>query len=66
MTPKFADQTDLFHSCEVCLAEVPTSVGAGLEGREYVHYFFGPECFALWENCEKEKTIDHPENAVVT
>ena len=65
MTPKSVAQTDPLHSCEICLAEVPTSVGAGLEGREYVHYFFGPECFAMWEKCERE-TIDNTQKSTVT
>lgn len=65
MTPKSAAQTDLLHSCEICLAEVPTSVGASFEGREYVHYFFGPECFAMWENCERE-TVDDTQTSAAT
>jgi len=39
---------DVLLSCDVCLSEIPASVGQSLEGPDYVHHFCGAECFALW------------------
>ena len=35
-------------SCEVCLNEIPVSAAKTDEAAEYVHYFCGLECYAIW------------------
>ncbi len=36
-------------SCSECLEEIPASVANSLEGKDYIHYFCGLECYATWE-----------------
>ncbi|GAB6042216.1 DUF3330 domain-containing protein [Endothiovibrio diazotrophicus] len=38
--------------CEVCLKEVPAS-GASAEGRDYVLYFCGTDCYQQWRDGEE-------------
>lgn len=35
-------------ACRVCLSEIPASVADTAEGREYVHYFCGADCYLIW------------------
>lgn len=35
-------------ACRVCLSEIPASVASAAEGRDYVHYFCGAECYSVW------------------
>jgi len=35
-------------ACRVCLSEIPHSVADTAEGREYVHYFCGADCYLTW------------------
>ena len=35
--------------CEVCLKEVPASEASSAEGRDYVLYFCGTDCYHQWE-----------------
>jgi hypothetical protein len=53
MAPKLATQTRPQLACQICLTEIPASVANSLEGKDYVHYFCGAECYAEWE--EKEQ-----------
>lgn len=58
MTANTPLHADPLLSCQICLTEIPASVGSSIEGREYVHYFFGPECFAVWEQGHNGETGD--------
>lgn len=40
--------------CEVCLKEVPASETKSAEGRDYVLYFCGTDCYHQWEAGEKK------------
>jgi len=44
--------------CEVCLKEIPRSVAKSHEGVEYVHYFCGADCYALWQINDKKLVRD--------
>ncbi len=35
--------------CDVCMKEIPRSVGESLEGPDYVHHFCGAECYEQWK-----------------
>ncbi len=35
-------------ACEICLREIPRSVGRCCEGQDYVYYFCGDACYAQW------------------
>ena len=35
-------------ACEICLSEIPHSVGRSCEGRDYVYYFCGDTCYSQW------------------
>lgn len=35
-------------TCEVCLKEIPPSVGQSAEGEDYVHHFCGLACLDAW------------------
>ncbi len=43
-------------SCEVCLAEIPASVAASMEGNEYIQHYCGLDClealYALQQEVE--------------
>jgi Domain of unknown function (DUF3330) len=41
-------------SCEVCLKEIPRSVGRSQEGSDYVLYFCGDNCFVEWQKGQPE------------
>jgi hypothetical protein len=41
-------------ACEVCLKEIPRSVGRSQEGSDYVLYFCGDNCFAEWQKGQPE------------
>lgn len=43
-------------SCEICLKEIPVSKATSAEGADYFLYFCGTECFAQWEEQEKNTT----------
>ena len=43
-------------SCKICMTEIPNSVANSLEGKDYVHFFCGADCYATWENSEERKT----------
>jgi hypothetical protein len=43
-------EIDALLACRICLNEIPSSVADTLEGRDYVHYFCGADCYALWQN----------------
>jgi YHS domain-containing protein len=36
-------------ACEVCLKEIPRSVGQSEEAVDYVYYFCGPSCYERWK-----------------
>jgi hypothetical protein len=36
-------------SCKVCMKEVPRTEARSAEGRDYVWYFCGLDCFEAWE-----------------
>lgn len=43
-------------SCVACLTEIPADVALSSEGPDYVHYFCGLDCLALWhEKSSKPK-----------
>lgn len=58
MTANSPFHADPLLSCQICLTEIPASVGSSVEGREYVHYFFGLECLAEWERSHLGETMD--------
>lgn len=35
-------------ACEICLREIPHSVGRSGEGLDYVYYFCGDVCYSQW------------------
>lgn len=35
-------------SCEVCLAEIPSSLATHADGIDYVHHFCGLDCLEAW------------------
>ncbi len=44
-------------ACEICLAEIPESVGSCQEADDYAQHYCGIECYAIWKsasNTEKE------------
>ena len=41
-------QTITTLACEICLREIPRSVGRCCEGQDYVYYFCGDTCYAQW------------------
>lgn len=50
MSPKTTDSTPSpALSRSECLQEIPSSVADSLEGKDYIHYFCGLECYAVWE-----------------
>lgn len=50
MSPKTTDSPASHAlSCSECLQEIPSSVANSLEGKDYIHYFCGLECYAIWE-----------------
>jgi len=53
-----AANTELLQ-CEICLTEIPPSVGQTLEGTDYVHHFCGLECLEKWRE-QAEKTQNTP------
>ena len=42
--------------CEVCLNDIPGSVGVTVEGADYVHHYCGLECLARWRACAERHT----------
>ncbi len=40
--------------CEVCLKEIPQSVAMTEEGKDYVHYFCGLECYTSWKKKDEK------------
>ena len=36
--------------CEICLKEVPPSEAEISEASDYIRYYFGVDCFAIWKN----------------
>jgi hypothetical protein len=44
-------------ACEVCLREIPRSVGQSEEAVDYVYYFCGPACFEQWQAGAPLETI---------
>lgn len=50
MKPDTVDQPLL--ACRVCLSEIPASVADAAEGRDYVHYFCGADCYTLWREAD--------------
>ena len=40
--------------CEVCLKEVPASEATSAEGRDYVLYFCGADCYEQWREQEEK------------
>jgi Domain of unknown function (DUF3330) len=44
-------------ACEVCLREIPHSVGRSCEGQDYVHYYCGDACYSQWTQAP---TVDSP------
>jgi hypothetical protein len=44
-------------ACEVCLMEIPRSVGRSCEGQDYVYYFCGDTCYSQWTQAT---TVDGP------
>lgn len=47
------DESCEVQSCELCLAEIPASVGTSYEGPDYVHHFCGLECMDKWKDKQK-------------
>lgn len=46
-------------SCEVCRKELPRSTARSAEGRDYVYYFCGGECYEKWQR-ENPQANDRP------
>lgn len=53
--PGFEPKVD----CRVCLREVPLSEAKSVEGREYVLYFCGLECFDHWSRSSEKPPPGH-------
>ena len=49
MVPREAISNPPSLSCQVCFTEIPPSVANSLEGRDYVQYYCGAECYVEWE-----------------
>lgn len=45
-------------ACRVCLCEIPHSVADSAEGREYVHYFCGADCYLTWINDDADDALN--------
>jgi len=56
MNDKTVSDEPIRVDCEVCLEEIPKSVAMTEEGKDYIHYFYGPECYTTW----KKKTEKSP------
>jgi hypothetical protein len=54
MLNKSENPTQELVSCEVCLKEIPRSVGRSQEGSDYVLYFCGDNCFVEWQKGQPE------------
>lgn len=39
--------------CEVCLSEIPDSVGINAEADEYVSHYCGLECYQRWQDSKQ-------------
>jgi YHS domain-containing protein len=44
-------------ACEICLKEIPRSVGQSEEAVDYVYYFCGPSCYERWKAGPEVHTI---------
>jgi len=42
-------------SCNVCLAEIPSSVANSHEANEYAQHFCGLECYLEWKKLHPEQ-----------
>jgi hypothetical protein len=56
MTHRPEEPLDEKVSCEVCLTEVPKSEARSAEGRDYVLYFCGLDCYEAWR--KKNRAAD--------
>jgi hypothetical protein len=45
-------------ACEVCLKEIPHSVGQGGEGQDYVYHFCGDACYSQWLETTKVESVE--------
>lgn len=45
--------TDALIECEVCLKEIPQTVGDNAEADEYVSHYCGLECYQRWQETKK-------------
>lgn len=41
-------------SCQMCLSDIPPSASGNSEVEDYVMYFCGIECYALWKDDRPE------------
>ncbi|MEO1750439.1 DUF3330 domain-containing protein [Thiofaba sp. EF100] len=46
--------------CEVCLKEIPASESKNVEAVEYVMYFCGLECYAIWSRQDADQPRQEP------
>ena len=47
--------TDVLLDCEICLSEIPESVGHNAEADEYVSHYCGLECYQRWQESQKSE-----------
>lgn len=50
-------------NCEVCLNEIPPTVGDNAEADEYVSNFCGLACYQQWRDQQKEANAEQPLSA---
>lgn len=48
MNTEKTDLEDKTIDCEICLKEVPASESKSEEASDYVMYYYGLECYAIW------------------
>ena len=49
MTAKPVPQEPELVACEICMEEIPTSLGTSMEADDYVHHFCGIDCYQQWQ-----------------
>lgn len=49
------NQGDSLLDCEICLREIPVSEAKSEEAVDYVTYYYGLECYAIWKQQEHHK-----------
>jgi len=50
--------------CNVCLREIPRTVGNSVEGDEYVSHYCGLDCYQKWRDMHRSEAATTIKNMV--